>query len=56
MLAALAGVVQNRQGTSDNNHCSAQRDQCRLHFVASQTEAPEPPLGRKLIPAEMNAG
>ena len=54
MLAALAGVVQERQGATDNNDCSAKRDQCRLHSVASQTEAPT--ARRKLIPLEMNAG
>jgi len=43
MLAAFAGVVQERQGTTDNNDCSAQRDQCRLHLVASQNEAPDHP-------------
>jgi hypothetical protein len=50
MLATFTGVVQNRKRTTDNNDCSAKRDQCRLHFVASQSEAPTAPR------LEVNAG
>jgi hypothetical protein len=54
MLAAFAGVVQERQGTTDNNDCSAQRDQCRLHLVPRKTKPPTTATRHKLIPPEMN--
>jgi hypothetical protein len=55
MLAALAGVVQERQGAADDDHRSAECNQCRSHSWPRKTKPPTAPR-RKLIPVEMNAG